>query len=408
MNKDFQLQQLNIMLMDPGVKSGLYLLDTDLTDEEIKTHIRSNNSFKYISGNLIQTSKGNVFELFLVGLCHQCQNGDITALRDQLMTADEQRKDVIIYSLAIQILKHFSTSGKAVIHMLGRIDLSSIELEDLDKLNAALNCIDDTIVVICTHKNREKPMVEYVINKSLKGYNNNKIMENRLKKLKKVYISYKHDENYNGAMEAIKRGLEKNGIYYSIDVQDIKYRDDIVKYEKEIGSADKVIMFITASYLKSIDCMFEMTEIFKNSDVRNRVFPVVDMQPIPRNIYGLKEIKDYWSEQKVHASIQIQTEPGSSDFVISELLKIDAIIKNLDDFWYYLVHINTGSFKDMIDNDAALLMEEIQRVTARKTAELEEKIISMGENQPTVIRQITQNGEKSVYVEKNIGTININ
>lgn len=248
-------------------------------------------------------------------------------------------------------------------------------------------------------------MVEYVINKSLKGYNNNKIMENRLKK---VYISYKHDENYNGAMEAIKRGLEKNGIYYSIDVQDIKYRDDIVKYEKEIGSADKVIMFITASYLKSIDCMFEMAEIFKNSDVRNRVFPVVDMQPIPRNIYGLKEIKDYWSEQKVHASIQIQTEPGSSDYVISELLKIDAIIKNLDDFWYYLVHINTGSFKDMIDNDAALLMEEIQRVTARKTAELEEKIISMGENQPTVIRQITQNGEKSVYVEKNIGTININ
>lgn len=404
MNKDFQLQQLNIMLMDPGLKSGLYLLDTDLTDEEIKTHIRSNNSFKYISGNLIQTSKGNVFELFLVGLCHQCQNGDITALRDQLMTADEQRKDVIIYSLAIQILKHFSTSGKAVIHMLGRIDLSSMELEDLDKLDAALNCIDDTIVVICTQKNREKPMVEYVINKSLKGYNN-KIMENRLKK---VYISYKHDENYNGAMEAIKRGLEKNGIYYSIDVQDIKYRDDIVKYEKEIGSADKVIMFITAPYLKSIDCMFEMTEIFKNSDVRNRVFPVVDMQPIPRNIYGLKEIKDYWSEQKVHASIQVQTEPGSSDFVISELLKIDAIIKNLDDFWYYLVHINTGSFKDMIDNDAALLMEEIQRVTARKTAELEEKIISMGENQPTVIRQITQNGEKSVYVEKNIGTININ
>lgn len=54
----------------------------------------------------------------------------------------------------------------------------------------------------------------------------------------------------------------------------------------------------------------------------------------------------------------------------------------------------------MIDNDAALLMEEIQRVTTRKTAELEEKIISMGENQPTVIRQITQNGEKSVYVEK--------
>ena len=28
------------------------------------------------------------------------------------------------------------------------------------------------------------------------------------KRIKKVYISYKHDENYNGAMEAIKRGLD--------------------------------------------------------------------------------------------------------------------------------------------------------------------------------------------------------
>ena len=321
------------------------------------------------------------------------------------MTADEQRKDVIIYSLAIQILKHFSTSGKAVIHMLGRIDLSSIELEDLDKLDAALNCINDTIVVICTQKNREKPMVEYVINKSLKGYNNNKIMENRLKK---VYISYKHDENYNGAMEAIKRGLEKNDIYYSIDVQDIKYRDDIVKYEKEIGSADKVIMFITAPYLKSIDCMFEMTEIFKNSDVRNRVFPVVDLQPIPRNRNGLKEIKDFWLKQKVNASVQMQTEFGCSDYVINELSKINAIIKALDEFWDYLVRINTGSLKDLLSNDAALLMEEIQRVTARKTAELDERIVSMGENQPTAIRQITQNGEKSIYVENNAGTININ
>ena len=62
----------------------------------------------------------------------------------------------------------------------------------------------------------------------------------------------------------------------------------------------------------------------------------------------------------------------------------------------------------MLSNDAALLMEEIQRVTARKTAELDEGIVSMGENQPTAIRQITQSGEKSVYVENNTGTININ
>ena len=40
MNKDFQLQQLNIMLMDPGLRSGLYLLDTDLTDEDTSVPLK--------------------------------------------------------------------------------------------------------------------------------------------------------------------------------------------------------------------------------------------------------------------------------------------------------------------------------------------------------------------------------
>ena len=73
-------------------------------------------------------------------------------------------------------------------------------------------------------------------------------MENRLRK---VHISYKHDKNYDEAIEAIKKGLQKNGICYSIDVQDIKYRDDIEKYEKEIGRADRVIIFVLTSSLRT-------------------------------------------------------------------------------------------------------------------------------------------------------------
>ena len=40
MNKNFQLEQLGMMLMEPGLKSGLYLIDTDLTDEEIEWYIK--------------------------------------------------------------------------------------------------------------------------------------------------------------------------------------------------------------------------------------------------------------------------------------------------------------------------------------------------------------------------------
>ena len=274
MNKAYELEQLHKLLVDPDLASGLYLLDTELTDEEIEVYIREHSPFQYVSGKLIQTSKGNIFELLIVGLSHQCRDSGIMALRGQLMTADERRRDVILYSLAIQTLRHFCASGKTVVHLLGKVDYTSIESEDLDKFDAALTCVDDTIIVICTRKNMLTPNGRLIINKSLKGLNKCKHMEN---KLRKVHISYKHDKKYDNALEAIKKGLIKNNIDYSIDVQDIKYRDDIVNYEKEIGSADRVIMFIIAPYLTSLDCMFEMTEIFKNVDVRNRVFPVVDM-----------------------------------------------------------------------------------------------------------------------------------
>lgn len=96
---------------------------------------------------------GNVFELLIVGLSYHCQNSGISLFIEQLMTADERRRDVILYSLAIRIFKHFSISGKTIIHLLGKIDLSYIESEDLDKFDSTLNFVDDRIVVICTRKN---------------------------------------------------------------------------------------------------------------------------------------------------------------------------------------------------------------------------------------------------------------
>ena len=114
MNKDFQLKQLLRMLMAPGLKSGLYLLETDLTDEEIEECFEGTSSFKYVKGKLIPTSKGNVFELFIVGLCHQCPNSVGSSLMNQLITADERNRDVIIYSLTIQTLKHFCSISEAM------------------------------------------------------------------------------------------------------------------------------------------------------------------------------------------------------------------------------------------------------------------------------------------------------
>lgn len=62
----------------------------------------------------------------------------------------------------------------------------------------------------------------------------------------------------------------------------------------------------------------------------------------------------------------------------------------------------------MIENDAALLIEKLNKTLPKVEANIDEKFVPSGDTQPTVIRQTTQNGEKSVYIENNTGSIIIN
>lgn len=229
-------------------------------------------------------------------------------------------------------------------------------------------------------------------------------MENRLKL---VHISYKHDTAYENAKDAILRGLEKNKIAYSIDQYDINYRDDIQEYEKEIGLSDRVIMFVVPSYLKSLDCMFEMTQLFKNENVHNRLFPIVDMGPIPRNSDGLCMIKNYWDEEKGRKIEQLKTEPGGASFLLKEIQKIIGILNTLDDFWDYLVHVFTGSFERMLENDAQLLMEELMKSPQTVSASIDCEFVPSDDTEPKGFHPVTQTGEKSIYIEKNSGNITI-
>ena len=121
MNKAYEQEQLHKLLMNPELSSGLYLLDTNLTDEEIEMYVRRNCSFQYVSGKLIPASKGNIFELLVVVLSYQCQDDDVRILREQLITADDQKRDVIIYSLVIQTLKHFCACVRKNRFMMRRV-----------------------------------------------------------------------------------------------------------------------------------------------------------------------------------------------------------------------------------------------------------------------------------------------
>ena len=225
--------------------------------------------------------------------------------------------------------------------------------------------------------------------------------------LSKVYISYRHDSKYDGVLDSIKKGLRSHGINFSIDQNSLLYKDNIEEYEKEIGQADRVIMIMTPGYFKSPACMFEMTQIFEYGRVEERVFPIVDMGDIPRNGDGLRQIKEFWQSEKEKKAQELVKEPGNSEFRITEIKKIDDIIRRLDDLWKFIVHVNTGSIDELTKNDAAMLIVALKKSLPTPLVDREmngSSLLSAG-TKPTTPRAVSQYGDKSIYIEKNSGDI---
>lgn len=400
MNRIYQREQLLKLLDSPYLSSGLYLIDTDLEDEEIEYYIKKHDEFVYHKGSLIPSAGSTGLELFVIKLSCACENDEIVDLRKYLLTGTAKNRDSILLALLTLVMRNVSAERKVVIHIRGRADLTSLTDDEVSLFDAALDDHGNPIIVI----NKQRTVNPLIKTISLKG---NKYTYQNMNRIEMLHISYKHDDAFEGVMKAIRTGLEKNGIPYSIDEYDIMYRDNIDDYEKEIGASSMVIMFVIPSYLESLDCMFEMTQMFKNGNVRERIFPVVDMGDIPRNGDGLKQVKDFWQKEKVRKSEQIKTEPGSSSFVIQEIQKIDDVIKTLDDLWSFICRGYTGKFEKLIENDAAMLMEIIKESKPRVEAPIDEKFIPSDDTKPAGFRNVIQNGEKSVYVENNTGTINI-
>ena len=104
MNRDYQLEQLRSLLMAPELKSGLFLIDTDLTDDEIEKYLKSFGIFSYVREALFPSSEGSVFEMFVVGLSFKCKCPDILTRRQQMFAAEGRRRGGVLYSMVIEMM----------------------------------------------------------------------------------------------------------------------------------------------------------------------------------------------------------------------------------------------------------------------------------------------------------------
>ena len=399
MNKEYQLGQLRRVIEDPDTSSGLYLIDTVLDDNEIEKYIKDLDGCAYLKISLLPSKDSSVFEMFVIGLSYKFDNQSLVEMVKLLLSDATQKRDNILLTILLDIMKNLIVR-KTVIHIVGEKDLSSFIHEDLCKLKISLDYSSHPTIII----NKPKHAIEINHDSNISRITLKK--DNLMKKrTEKVHISYKHDDAHKDAIRAIINGLEENHIPYSIDEYDLQYRDNIDDYEKEIGSSDIVVMFVTSGYFKSIECMFEMTQIFKSGNINERVFPVVDMEEFERNDDSLKKIKFFWNNER-NKKINDITQ-GISEPVTNGIKKIDGILNTIDD-WNFLCRYNSGNYEKLIENNAKLLMEEIKKYLYPELEPDTENFTPTTATMPTGTRVITQNGETSLYIEKNSGNIIIN
>lgn len=399
-SKQNQLAHLGDVLLK--LKSGLYLVDTELDENDIEYYINRLDEYSFNKEELIPSLGSSPFELLVIALCRQFECEELNRQRYSILGSRGSQKENLIYDTLISIVKILSKGKSAILLLYGEVDLCSFKHEELAKLNYAVTHHGIKTIVLSKLKNTDNKVCDKLITQiklnSIYNMGNRKY---------KVHITYKHNDAHKSGIEAIKVGLDTHKIPYSIDEYDILYRDNIQEYEDEIGMSNVVIMFVIPEYLKSLDCMYEMTQLFKNGNVRQRVFPVVDMGDVPRNGDGLTQIKKYWQDEKSRKLDIVHNEPGSSGFLLEEIVKIDNILKTLDDFWKYVVHTNTGSYEDMIANNAEDLIKAMEKNMNISSFADAGNFIPSYATEPGNPRRIVHQGDKAVYVEKNEGTINI-
>lgn len=94
------------------------------------------------------------------------------------------------------------------------------------------------------------------------------------------------------------------GINIRRDKKSIEQWGSIRAFMDSIQDSDYAILILSDDYLKSINCMYEITQLMKDAHYRNRIFPVV----LDNGIYQLNRRIDYivyWEEKYDEAKMQI-------------------------------------------------------------------------------------------------------
>lgn len=358
-------------------QGGIFMIDSTLN----KTHVEeycNNEGIQYMPVCINSWNKSVLQVLNDSDAFHNVDFGIFSANH-------QQEEDALVNFFAMlrqkrKILLHFEANDYFPMHEGG-----------MRAIYNALVLLKGSIAAICIHDSYNNSMVK-------------RINLNFMNKI--VYVSYKHSETTSRHIEAIINGLTDNHINYSIDKEHVGYRDNIRKYEEEIGQGARIIVIITDDYLESPHCMYELTQIWKNKNVQERVFPIIDLEKYHRDSEGLFMCKAYWKKERDKKCGLLTQETGSNELLQREVDDINDIMNNINDVWTYIHDMNSLDMKTLTQDNAQYLMNQIKASFADEATRTNLQTDNLTEIISTS-PSVTQNGNTNFIIGNNYGTINI-
>lgn len=229
-------------------------------------------------------------------------------------------------------------------------------------------------------------------------------------KTAEIFISYSWGGESENIVNELDKAFMENGITLIRDKRDLGFKGMITDFMNKIGKGKAVVTVVSDKYLKSPYCMYELLEIYRNLEFKDRIFPIVLGDA---NIFDPMKRLEYlghWKMKKQELDTAIQNFGSDAITVIGDDYKTyKKIFDNFGDITNILKDINSltpemhrnDNFKTLIDSVNEKLSVEIKE-------ELEkEKLISEKQPGKTNINNTTGNGN-FVFQDTQGANISIN
>ena len=142
-----------------------------------------------------------------------------------------------------------------------------------------------------------------------------------------IYISYSWASSSMVTVEYLCTVLTDNKIPFKRDKKDCNYTDSIKDFMDAIRAGKLVIVVFSRPYLKSKNCMYELSGILEDSDYVKRILPVV-VDSDTREAGFYKDLCKYWNEQKIQQEKRVEDLNDMDPFLAGpEVEKLNEIKK---------------------------------------------------------------------------------